>query len=216
MIPYDQRQEHFNDPDLESRYNQAITSNGLNSLQFRTIQLLLEPINYFTLLDIGCQRGQLTHAIIEPDPELFKIVIPFQNVYALDVSPRAVAIGKTLYPDFNWHCGDIVDYHPPRKIDLVLALNVWYYLSAEEQTQVIQKLNQEILSSVGYFLISFGINNFTKANIDPENILAAIDAELELVCQARTYEKIPAYPIDPNAHSHLDQWYWTALFRTRG
>lgn len=96
------------------------------------------------ILDIGCGEGVFTQQILK----MADVVV------GVDISETAVARAKEDVPDGFFKVGDIVSIDFEEKsFDLVLCLEMLYYLSAQERRQVLERI-YFLLTDSGCLLLS--------------------------------------------------------------
>lgn len=100
-----------------------------------------------TVFDLGCGSGQL----------LVELARDNHDVYGIDVSEASIAQAKQVIrpfakPDRVRH-GDILDYIPPKKFDIIVMANVIDHFMPDETPDVLAKC-YEMLGQEG-FLVTF-------------------------------------------------------------
>ena len=73
-----------------------------------------------SILDVGCGEGALTRYLVGCANE----------VAGIDASPTAITRARQLVPKATFHCCTLEDFRPERVFDVVLAVEVLYYVKA--------------------------------------------------------------------------------------
>lgn len=115
--------------------------------------------NYTSILDIGCSQGQFTTVLQDIA----------SNIIAIDISERAIQRAKEKYggcKKIRFEVGSLplLKYNN-EQFDLVLALEVLYYLEKEERIKALKEIKR-VLKKDGFLLISVNIGNPPYFKID--------------------------------------------------
>ena len=107
--------------------------------------------NYGSMLDIGCSQGQFTISLQDIA----------SSVIAIDISKLAIQRAKKKYSDYKkirFEVGNLplLKYNN-EQFDLVLALEVLYYLEKEDRVESLKEIKR-VLKKDGFLLISVNIN----------------------------------------------------------
>jgi ubiquinone/menaquinone biosynthesis C-methylase UbiE len=110
------------------------------------IQHILSAKQKLNILDIGCGLGDLTARLGQSNPQ--------HAVFGVDITENAVKWGARHYPDVRFSMGALpkLSFHD-RKFDLVLCLDVIYYLNDEDRIKAVHHINR-VLKKDGYVLLS--------------------------------------------------------------
>ncbi len=91
----------------------------LDDLEPRVCRLLLERLDYTTVLDLGSGKGAFTATLARPGAK----------IVGVDASETAVEIARARHPDIEWVASPLerhLDAAPP--VDLIVAKQVLSYL----------------------------------------------------------------------------------------
>ena len=92
------------------------------------IEIISQVAPCNAILDVGCGEGVFT-----------KYLTGFaQEVVGIDVSPTAIERAKERAPRASFHCVALEDFHAERRFDLVVAVEMLYYV--ESVDAVLEKL----------------------------------------------------------------------------
>ena len=110
------------------------------------IQHILPADRKRNILDIGCGLGDLTARLCQGNPQ--------HAVFGVDLSENAVKWGARHYPCVKFSIGALpeLSFHD-HKFDLVLCLEMIYYLSDEDRIKAIHHIIR-VLKDDGYILLS--------------------------------------------------------------
>ena len=126
--------------------------------------------NSFSALDLGCGNGWMAREI--------KSIANCNNVLGIDGSKSMIDNAKNIDPDGEYITGNINEWVPENKFNLVMSMEVFYYL--EKPRELISKIYSQFLHSPGMLVI--GIDHY-KENIP--SLTWPGDLNLEL----RTYSE---------------------------
>lgn len=102
----------------------------------------LVGLNPKSILDVGCGFGHTT--------QLINILIT-KDVLGVDISGKAIAKAKEMFPAVSFETRDILKNFPNRKFDIVLFDSIlWYILNGLDN---LVKRVYEILNDNGHFVI---------------------------------------------------------------
>lgn len=93
------------------------------------------------ILDVGCGEGTFT-----------KYLTGFaQEVVGIDVSPTAIERARECVPSATFHCVALEDFHAERRFDLVVAVEMLYYIeSVDAALQKLQALGKTSIITYGH------------------------------------------------------------------
>ena len=93
------------------------------------------------ILDVGCGEGTFT-----------KYLTGFaQEVVGIDVSPTAIERARECVPSARFHCVALEDFHAERRFDLVVAVEMLYYIeSVDAALQKLQALGKTSIITYGH------------------------------------------------------------------
>ncbi len=102
-----------------------------------------------TVFDLRCGSGQLLVALAKDN----------HDVYGIDVSEASIAQARQVIRPFakpdQVQRGDILDYIPPKKFDIIIMANVVDHLMPDETPDVLAKC-YEMLGQEGYLVALIG------------------------------------------------------------
>jgi SAM-dependent methyltransferase len=130
--------------DVYRRYPEGWGCSERNSQLFR-YRIYLNMISRIgplpeTALDLGCGEGYLASLLVR---------LGIRNVVGVDVSKIAIERARRKYPDIEFHEGSITDIPwralgASRTPNLVVAGEVFYYLTEEEQRAAVASIYEAI------------------------------------------------------------------------
>jgi 2-polyprenyl-3-methyl-5-hydroxy-6-metoxy-1,4-benzoquinol methylase len=110
------------------------------------IQHILSANQKLNILDIGCGLGDLTARLCQDNPQ--------HAAFGVDITEKAVLSGARHYPCVSFSIGALPDLaFRDDKFDLVLCLEVIYYLKDEDRVKAINGIKR-VLKEDGYVLLS--------------------------------------------------------------
>ncbi len=84
------------------------------------IEIISQVAPCTAILDVGCGEGVFT-----------KYLTGFaREVVGIDVSPTAIERAKKCVPRASFHCVALEDFHAERRFDLVVAVEMLYYVES--------------------------------------------------------------------------------------
>ena len=89
---------------------------------FQSEQNLLESVlpDVRSVLDVGCASGRYVDLLLSLRPAL-ALTLDFQGI---DITAENVRNARALYPQFEFHTANALEYEPGRRFDLVNATGV--------------------------------------------------------------------------------------------
>src|SRR5712691_3650277 len=132
---------------FERLYRQARDPWGLqySPLAMQRYLTLIEIISQVApctaILDVGCGEGIFT-----------KYLTGFaREVVGIDVSPTAIERAKMRVPRASFHCAALEDFHAERRYDLVIAVEMLYYVESVDATlEKLQALGETVIVTYGH------------------------------------------------------------------
>ena len=112
--------------------------------------LLLSKQHYGRVLDVGCGKGRFTNRLKS---------VTSASVTALDISPTAIRVAKSRYPDIEFLVADVPPLRfPDESFDLVVSAELlWYVLP--HLSELFAEIKR-VLKPAGHYLI---IQQFYKS-----------------------------------------------------
>lgn len=104
------------------------------------------------ILDIGSWTGGFANSFCE---------LGYNNICCMDISKKAVELGKITYPNFTWICGDIEDKNLTVKFDVIIMFEVIEHLVNPIETL---KKVQSYLTENGKIFFSIPIEEYINAD----------------------------------------------------
>jgi len=153
--------EYFNKLYAMSEEPWGISFRASQQYRYRVCIRFLKEFskNYKSALDIGCSQGQFTI--------LLKNIV--SKTTAVDTSEEAIQRAKDKYADYKnikFEVGELpLLKYGDDSFDLVIALEVLYYLRKEERNKALKEIKR-ILKKDGILLISVNINKLPYFQID--------------------------------------------------
>ena len=132
---------------FERLYRQAPDPWGLqySPLAMQRYLTLIEIISQVApcsaILDVGCGEGSFT-----------KYLTGFaREVVGIDVSPTAIERARMRVPKARFHCAALEDFHAERRFDLVIAVEMLYYVeSVDAALEKLQALGKTLIITYGH------------------------------------------------------------------
>ena len=132
---------------FERLYRQAPDPWGLqySPLAMQRYLTLIETISQVApctaILDVGCGEGIFT-----------KYLTGFaREVVGIDVSPTAIERARMRVPKARFHCAALEDFHAERRFDLVIAVEMLYYVeSVDAALEKLQALGKTLIITYGH------------------------------------------------------------------
>lgn len=125
----------------------------------QTLKQFSDNDKYSSVLDIGCSQGQFT-AMLQGIAS---------NISAIDISEMAIQRAKEKYDDckkIRFEVGSLPSLkYGNEQFDLVLALEVLYYLEKEERIKALKEIKR-VMKKDGFLLISVNIGKVPYFKID--------------------------------------------------
>ena len=132
---------------FERLYSRARDPWGLqySPLAMQRYLTLIETISQVApctaILDVGCGEGIFTKYLTGFAPE----------VVGIDVSPTAIERAKMRVPRASFHCAALEDFHSERRYDLVVAVEMLYYVESVDATlEKLQALGKTVIVTYGH------------------------------------------------------------------
>ncbi len=115
---------------------------------YKKLFSLLPPADKAHALDIGCGAARWCRFLTEHG---------YQTV-GIDLQRELIEINRSRYPDCNFVCTSIQDYHPKKPFDLISSVTVIQHIPFEEQNIVIQKL-RDLIKDNGFAIVLENIHD---------------------------------------------------------
>ena len=120
---------------------------------FNTIDPYVKAKRPLTLLDVGSGPGHSANIFKQRYP-------PITHVHCVELRPRAVKLGRQLFPDFTFTCADIYDEQFKQQADLVICLQVIEHV--ENPYLAVARLRQ-FTKPNGLIIVSVPLNNRVRS-----------------------------------------------------
>lgn len=110
----------------------------------------LTPSQKFTILDIGCSHGDFTKLIDQN--------FTHSQIYGTDISQIPLDFAQRTIPQGRFEVASLPDIgHGHIKFDMILSLEVLYYLSSSDREMSLKNINDR-LDHNGHYIFSAVIN----------------------------------------------------------
>lgn len=107
----------------------------------RVIKKLLKPLEFRTVLDVGCGQGSLLRELLEIHPHI--------EPHGTDISATAVEMARQNVPQGTFHVLDLVTQHLPSRYDVVICSEV-----LEHITEDVQAMTNLEKMTAGYLIVT--------------------------------------------------------------
>lgn len=129
----------------------------------------LTDMNGKTVLEVGCGFGGLGAYLVNRFPDI--------DYTGIDISERAVATGRTTYPDLKLTRRNLMELPAEPGYDVVLAQGIFYLLgvdAGEKAQELLKRMFHVARESVGCCAISTWADHQTPGEyyLDPALLLA--------------------------------------------
>ena len=115
-------------------------------LYTKILKTILPTKEKIKILDIGCALGDFTKRVWQLDPK--------NELIGVDISENAIARVSKKYPSMKFKVASLPDLpFYENSFDLVLCLEVLYYLNPEERIKSLESI-REVLKPKGYLFFS--------------------------------------------------------------
>ena len=149
-------------------------------LSLRLIKRIVEKGKNLAILDIGCALGDFTAKVYQLNPR--------NRVYGVDISQRAVDYVSKKYRWLQAKVGALPNIpFPNDSFDLVIALEVLYYLNNEDREKAVKDIKR-VLRNGGYLLLS-GVLDDGKRYFSEKEIIQLLSKYLSLEAIQFNYAK---------------------------
>ena len=153
-------------------------------LSLKLIKGIVEKGKNLAILDIGCALGDFTAKVYQLNPR--------NRVYGVDISQRAVDYVTKKYRWLQAKVGALPNIpFPNESFDLVIALEVLYYLNDEDRERAVKDIKR-VLRNGGYLLLS-GVLDGGKRYFSEKEIVQLLSKYFSLEAIQFNYAKPYTY-----------------------
>jgi SAM-dependent methyltransferase len=114
------------------------------------INKILENNSSFTFIDAGCGNGWVTRLLNSNKNCDYSA--------GVDGAKQMIEKAKLINPSGNYFCGDLIDWIPSKKVDIVHSMEVFYYF--KEPIKVFDNIYKNWLNREGKLV--FGIDHYVE------------------------------------------------------
>jgi len=121
-----------------------------SSVKFMINKLLENNNSKFTIIDAGCGNGWVTR--------LLSSIENCDYSAGVDGAKQMIEKAKSIDPNGNYFYGDLTEWSPLEKVDIVHSMEVFYYF--EDPMFVLSKIYNNWLKNKGKLI--FGIDHYSE------------------------------------------------------
>ena len=130
-------------------------------LYIKILKSILPTKEKITILDIGCALGDFTKRVWQLDPK--------NKIFGIDISENAIARVSKEYPGMKFKVGSLpVLPFDAGTFDLILCLEVLYYLSPEDRIESLKTIKKALKTDGHLFfsgVLDGGVRYFAEDEI---------------------------------------------------
>ncbi len=153
-------------------------------LSFKLIKEIVKKGENLAILDIGCGLGEFTAKVYQLNPK--------NSIYGIDISQKAIDYVSKKHQWLQAKVGALPEIpFPNDSFDLVIALEVLYYLNSEDREKAVQEIKR-ILKDGGYLLLS-GVLDGGKRYFSEKEIIQLLSKYFSLEAIQFNYAKPYTY-----------------------
>ncbi|MCD6172024.1 MAG: methyltransferase domain-containing protein [Thermoplasmata archaeon] len=153
-------------------------------LSFKLIKEIVKKGENLAILDIGCGLGEFTAKVYQLNPK--------NSIYGIDISQKAIDYVSKKYQWLQAKVGALPEIpFPNDSFDLVIALEVLYYLNSEDREKAVKDMKR-VLKDGGYLLLS-GVLDGGKRYFSEKEIIQLLSKYFSLETIQFNYAKPYTY-----------------------
>ncbi|MGG4166532.1 class I SAM-dependent methyltransferase [Rossellomorea vietnamensis] len=142
-----QTKQHFNSDVHGSTV--AKTSILLERFAFPKVQKAIKKYNADSILDLGCGEGGYVKRIGERYPDKKMVGIEIHEAVA-----KAAEQSLKDFENIEIHCGDLHEYEPEQRFDMIMANNLFHYIDPSERLKFFEKASAWLGSEGVFFVLT--------------------------------------------------------------
>ncbi|MGG3915286.1 class I SAM-dependent methyltransferase [Rossellomorea vietnamensis] len=142
-----QTKQHFNSDVHGSTV--AKTSILLERFAFPKVQKAIKKYNADSILDLGCGEGGYVKRIGERYPDKKMVGIEIHEAVA-----KAAEESLKDFENIDIHCGDLHEYEPEQRFDMIMANNLFHYIDPSERLEFFEKASAWLGSEGVFFVLT--------------------------------------------------------------